>query len=71
MTNPATMPRPKSEKDSQVTLAVSAEWLEEAQRIAEAKSEPGLIVTRADVLRMAMRRGLDVLQADIAKPRKR
>jgi|HubBroStandDraft_4_1064222.scaffolds.fasta_scaffold1859660_1 hypothetical protein len=70
MNNPSTMPRPKSEKDSQVTIVLAGEWLEEAQKIAEAKSEPGLAVTRADVLRLAIRRGLDVLAAEV-KPRGR
>ncbi|HEY6461014.1 MAG TPA: hypothetical protein VIY73_12710 [Polyangiaceae bacterium] len=66
----ATVPRPKSEKDSQVTIVLSGEWLDEAQRLAEARSEPGLAVTRADILRIAIRRGLDALQAE-AKPRRR
>lgn len=72
MSNPATMPRPKSDKDSQVTIVLPGAWLDEAQRIAEAKSEPGLAVTRADVLRMALRRGLDVLAAESTEhPRKK
>jgi hypothetical protein len=70
MASSATVPRPKSEKDSQVTLVLSGEWLEEAQRIADAKSEPGLIVTRADVLRLAIRRGLESLQADLKSRRR-
>jgi hypothetical protein len=62
------MPRPKDpSKDGQVTIALSAEWLEEAEQIAQAKSEPGLSITRADVLRMAIRRGLDVLAAEAKK----
>jgi hypothetical protein len=65
MGNSATMPRAKSDKDSQVTIMLSGGWLEEAQRIAEAKSEPGLAITRADVLRIAIRRGLDFLQAEV------
>lgn len=65
MGNPITMPRAKSDKDSQVTIVLSGDWLEEARRIAEAKSEPGLAVTRADVLRIAIRRGLDFLRAEI------
>jgi hypothetical protein len=59
------MPRSKSDKDSQVTIVLSGDWLEQAQRIAEARSEPGLAVTRADVLRIAIRRGLDFLQAEV------
>jgi hypothetical protein len=68
MANQSSMPRPKSEKDSQVTIVLAGEWLDEAQRLAEAKSEPGMAVTRADVLRMAIRRGLDALQAELPKP---
>jgi hypothetical protein len=67
----APLPRPKSEKDSQVTIVLSGEWLDEAQRIAEAKSEPGLAVTRADVLRLAIRRGLDALQAELKQRSRR
>lgn len=63
MSDHATMPRPKSDKDSQVTINLPGAWLDEAQAIAEARSEPGLEVTRADVLRMALRRGLDALAA--------
>jgi hypothetical protein len=59
------VPRPKDpQKDGSVTIAMSNEWLDEAERIAAAKSEPGLSVTRADVLRMAIRRGLDALLAE-------
>ncbi len=57
----ARMPRPKSDKDSQVTVVLPGTWLDDAERIAKARSEPGLVVTRADVLRMALRRGLDSL----------
>jgi hypothetical protein len=55
------MPRPRSDKDSQVTIVLPGTWLDEAQQVAEARSEPGLAVTRADVLRIALRRGLDAL----------
>jgi hypothetical protein len=66
-----TMPRAKSDKDSQVTIVLSGEWLEEAEQIAQDRSEPGAMsVTRADVLRMAIRRGLDALQAETPKRRK-
>jgi hypothetical protein len=72
MTNRSEMPRQKDpNKDGQVTIVLSGDWLDEAQHIAEVKSEPGLVVTRADVLRMAIRRGLDAIQAELPKPRKR
>jgi hypothetical protein len=72
MANSGTMPRPKdAQKDAQVTIALSGEWLEEAERIASAKSEPGLAITRADVLRMAIRRGLDVLASELSADAKR
>ena len=72
MANTATMPRPKdTQKDAQVTIVLSGEWLEEAERIAAAKSEPGLAVTRADVLRIAIRRGLDLLASELPKRGKR
>ena len=69
MNMPPTMPRAKSDKDSQVTIVLPGAWLDEAQSIAEHRSEPGLAVTRADVLRIALRRGLDELAAE-AKPAK-
>ncbi|HXX69358.1 MAG TPA: hypothetical protein VEK07_19390, partial [Polyangiaceae bacterium] len=55
--------------DSQVTIALPGAWLEEAQRLAEARSEPGLAITRADVLRMAIRRGLDAIQEETIRPK--
>jgi len=69
MANATTMPRAKSEKDSQVTIVLSGAWLDEAQELANARSEDGMTVTRSDILRLALRRGLDVLQSE-AKRRK-
>lgn len=71
MANATTMPRPKSDKDSQVTIVLPGAWLEEAQQIASAKSEPGLVITRSDVIRMALRRGLDSLTADESKAKRK
>lgn len=72
MSNSNVAPRPKDpQKDGQVTIALAVDWLEEASIIAEAKSEPGLMVTRADVLRMAIRRGLDVLAVEAKSRGKR
>jgi hypothetical protein len=58
----AVMPRPKSEKDRTVTIALPGSWLEEAEGVAKdwsARDDRGVLFTRADVLRAAMRRGLD------------
>ena len=66
-----TMPRPKSDKDSQVTITLPGAWLDEAQRLAEARGEPGMVVTRADVMRIALRRGLDVLAQEGQDKRRR
>lgn len=67
----AEMPRPKSDKDSQVTITLPGGWLDDAQRLAEARSEPGLVITRADVLRIALRRGLDALAQDSKDKRRK
>lgn len=58
------VPRPKSDLDSQVTIVLAGEWLEQAEALARARSRPGLNVTRSDVLRMALRKGLDALAAE-------
>jgi len=65
------MPRAKSDKDSQVTIVLPGAWLDDAQKIAEGRSEPGLAVTRADVLRMALRRGHDAIEAEATPGPKR
>jgi len=71
MGTPTTMPRPKSDRDSQVTITLPGAWLDDAQRIADARSEPGLVVTRADVLRIALRRGLDSLAQENKNKRRK
>jgi hypothetical protein len=60
------MPRPRSDKDGQVTIALPMAWLEEASQLAVEWGKrkgvlPGLTATRADVLRAAIRQGLDGL----------
>ncbi len=58
------MPRPKTDLDSQVTLDLPGDWLEQAEALARTRSKPGFHVTRADMLRMALRKGLDVLAGE-------
>ena len=64
------MPRAKSDKDGQVTIVLPRPWLEEARGLArewESRSEFDVTVRRADVLRTALRRGLDSLLAESSK----
>ena len=59
------MPRPKSQNDSVTSLTLPGAWLDEAEKMAERLRQPGMSgLTRADVLRMALRRGLDVLDSE-------
>ncbi len=67
----AHVPRPKSDLDSQVTIVLPGEWLEQAEGLARGRSRPGLNVTRSDVLRMALRKGLDALAAEDKSERRR
>lgn len=57
-----TVPRPRSSNDARLNLLVPGEWLDEAAELAPVLAEPGATLARADVLRMALRRGLDELQ---------
>ena len=70
MANPTPMPKDPSDRTEQVTFTVVPEWIERADKIAHALSQPPAIVTvtRTEVLRAALGRGLDVLEASIPKP---
>jgi|HubBroStandDraft_1064217.scaffolds.fasta_scaffold03693_4 predicted DNA-binding protein len=58
------MPREKSsEEQQQISVMLPVNWVERLDVMAEKLSEPGATSTRADVLRMAIRRGLEVLEA--------
>lgn len=52
------MPRPPSDNESQFSLRVPQEWLDEAADIAKRVSPPGVTVTRAQILRAAAQEGL-------------
>lgn len=59
------VPRPKSKNDATTSLSCPADWLDVAQEIASRMSEEtGVGITRADVLRLALKRGLDVMVAE-------
>lgn len=63
------MPRPRSNNDTSLNLKLPGEWLDEAEALAGPLSEPGLALTRADVLRKALRRGLDDLRREATRRR--
>jgi hypothetical protein len=75
MPAPAMAPKEASDRTDQVTFKVVPEWIERADKIARALSQPPAIVTvtRTEVLRAALGRGLDVLEEETPapKPRKR
>lgn len=53
------MPRPKSENTVQVSFMIPKEWIDLARELATTSSPwPGIKVTRADILRTALGRGL-------------
>jgi hypothetical protein len=54
------VPRPKS-NTLQLSVHVPEAWEVEIERIAEMMSTPGITITKADVMRRALRLGLDVL----------
>lgn len=58
------VPRPKSGNDDQVSINLPPAWKEDAERLARTMSRPGMVITRADILRMALRMGLDALEAE-------
>lgn len=60
------MPRPKSENDRQTSVYLPQDWLDQIDELARAMSSPGIEVTKAQVMRSAMRRGLDAMMAERA-----
>jgi hypothetical protein len=60
----ARMPRPKGSNTHTLNLLVPPDWMKEAEQLTAPLSEPGVNLTRADVLRKALRRGLDELKRD-------
>jgi hypothetical protein len=50
---------------------VPESWGDEIELLAEAMSKPGFAATKADVMRRALRVGLDQLASEHTKPKKR
>jgi hypothetical protein len=67
------MARPATPNDTPISLRVPDTWLKRADSLIEYLSKPGIGVTRSDVLRSAIARGLDAIEAerDVAVPPKR
>jgi hypothetical protein len=63
------MARPSRGNDTQVALRLPAGWIARADALTEPLSRPGIPVSRADVLRAALTRGLDAMEAEL-KPAK-
>lgn len=55
------MARPESES-TQITLRVPDAWLERADALRGKLRAPGITVTRTDVLRIALARGLAAIE---------
>jgi len=61
MGNTAKVPRPKGPNDTQVSVNLPGNWMDEVEKLVHELARPGEVLTRSDVVRMALRAGLDVL----------
>jgi metal-responsive CopG/Arc/MetJ family transcriptional regulator len=58
------VPRAKGPNDTQVSVNLPGQWAEELDELARVMSEEGLGLTRSDVMRLAVRKGLDALKKE-------
>ena len=58
------MPRPKSVNDHQVAFKIPARWIAMADAIATSRSRGGFTTTRTEVLRAALKGGLERLELE-------
>ena len=66
------MPRPQSENTTPVGFKIPDEWIERAEKLAVALSTDVAAVTKTEVLRAALGRGLTALEEETpAQKRKR
>jgi len=64
------MGRPATMEDAkQVALRLPAYWLDRVDVLASTLSTPAVKVRRTSVLRMAIHRGMESLEAALAKPK--
>ena len=59
------MPRPPSPNATQISIRVPPAWLERADTVGAKMLRPGLAMTRADIMRMALAEGLDLIDREI------
>ena len=64
------VPRPKSANDTNINFRLPGAWLDDAQELVEPLTPAGASLSRQDVLRMALRRGLDELRREVSKRRR-
>lgn len=57
----------QEQNEIQTAIRIPKSWLDEFDQLAEQMSEPGMNVSRADVHRLAIRRGLAVLGKEVKK----
>jgi len=61
------MLRPQSENTFQIALKVSPSSIKDADRLAKALSTEGISITRTDIIRSALIKGLRALQKETAR----
>jgi len=60
----------KKDTELQTAVRITGSAVERMDALAAQRSEPGARVTRADVHRLALYRGLDLLEAESRKSRR-
>lgn len=60
------MPRPKSENEYQVAFKIPSAWVDSADELARGRSQGGFTTTRTEVLRAALKTGLERLELEAA-----
>jgi len=64
--------RPPSDNSTQIAIRIPDAWLERADALRPKLGEPGFSVTRTDIVRAALARGLVALEAEaLDRERKR
>ena len=58
------LPRPPSDNLFRLSLRIPLEWAERAKALIPKIRQSGMLLTLTDVLRMAVSRGLDVLEEE-------